>query len=160
MNRNYVDEKECKWCHTTLPSIYFPTDRSRKDGLKDCCKTCLKDYQPNRTQRKLVDKECPACERVLPPSRFLWNQYSDDGLSSKCRTCKLWKGSGSPTLEELEDFESELKRIIEVSAEMVSGPINDNRSIFENFIFKGFIRAHLYENWRTPIWVNEKTLLD
>lgn len=153
--------KWCKGCNQTLHTSNFPLDASRLDGLKTYCKSCGSKHVPVRKNRKLdeVDKECVCCGRLLNSRMFTNEYHTEDGLSRKCRICKSWRDSGTPTLEEVVEFQDTLYDILRTAASMVSDPCRD-RALYENFIAKEFYKRKISAKWGPPIWVNQHTLLD
>ena len=42
-----MDQKLCKKCDTKKPLNFFNKDKSKKDGYRNSCKECQKDYSRN-----------------------------------------------------------------------------------------------------------------
>lgn len=155
-----MTQKPCKACGLELPLESFVRNRSRPDGFMEVCKKCSKDYKPSRKNRDLstYEKPCESCSRTLSARMFVSSAQTEDKLSARCRTCSAAL-SGTVDAERARLFEQELADILRTAASQVEDPATD-RALFENYVAKEFRRRGLDREWKLPVWVNAKTLLE
>lgn len=89
--------KTCSKCGEEKPAIEFHADKSKKDGLCSCCKTCnAASGAASRAARKKAyadtiipaAKVCPMCDKDKPASEFHSNRARKDGLETYCKACR------------------------------------------------------------------------
>lgn len=171
------DEKKCPICKETKPAESYFRDKSRSDGLKYCCKTCVKQEkeQPRKGKRAYQKRDldnykklCGVCGRTLAAKCFVYSHREPDGLELRCRTCRSWRSrTVSPTPEQVEAYEDHIDNIIQ-SATMqllrtydegsLDVTIAEHRSEFEQLCVIGFQQTNLGGDWKMPIWIHSSSI--
>lgn len=95
-----VPHKTCTRCGQSKPTTEFNRDKSRRDGYRDRCKECIRDYQREwlpryvaqvQEQRQELDlpetKHCTYCGIEKPLSEYHQNLNRFDGLQPACKVC-------------------------------------------------------------------------
>ncbi len=101
-----VKQKRCTKCKKWKDENKFGKDRSHKDGLRYCCKDCvradnrerykkegkgLKTYYRYEECHRVVDgvkqKRCRRCKSWKTESEFYKNRSCKDGLQFRCKAC-------------------------------------------------------------------------
>ena len=91
--------KLCRRCETWKAASSFNRCSRGRNGLHAYCKTCLAEYNKERSVRLLerlgptgsrapAIKVCSMCKCALPREAFYFGQlFSKDGLSAQCKAC-------------------------------------------------------------------------
>lgn len=89
-------KKLCYSCKDEKPTTEFYTNKTKKDGLSDECKDCVREYGKQR-RKKLKEKNkinktqyrvCPKCGKNKHRSHFHSASTNMDGLSTYCKPCR------------------------------------------------------------------------
>lgn len=108
------ENKRCYKCGDHRPPTQFSSDRSRKDGLANVCKTCesargkernAAATEARRLSAKINPKptptqqQCWACKKVSPLDCFYRDKSSATGYARCCKDCSRerrrgWRGRG------------------------------------------------------------------
>lgn len=95
-----MDTKRCTKCLIERPLTEFNKDKSRRDGYRDRCKTCIRAYQAEwlplyveriQSQRQQIDipsvKRCTQCDQEKPLTDFHKTPNTLDGRRPICNAC-------------------------------------------------------------------------
>lgn len=89
-----IDQKVCLKCKLMLPIDNFRQRKSTKDGYREQCKKCEKEYE--RARHKMIEKiekpsidgkVCQRCRIYKPSEDFCKCKQHRDGLNKICREC-------------------------------------------------------------------------
>ncbi len=98
--------KQCTKCKKLKSKSEFSKNRKYKDGLRDWCKKCCREYkrrhyrrnrgpvkkhlvyeESHRTIDGVKQKRCTKCEKWKDESKFGKDRYHKDGLGYDCKDC-------------------------------------------------------------------------
>lgn len=94
-----VQVKRCGRCEKNLKADFFHASRWTKDGLKNYCKSCCREYQAERSRKFGVKKkvrpsmfgpegkECLECLIIKPLEMFSPSARGLAGRASYCKPC-------------------------------------------------------------------------
>ena len=82
--------KTCSTCRKNKPIEEFSVDKSRLDGLKTRCKSCVKELRKKLPKLAAMasHRKCPKCGIVKSSTEFGLTVYSKDGLYIYCKPCR------------------------------------------------------------------------
>lgn len=94
-----LTQKTCTKCEDTLPIEYFSPDVTRKDGYRNICKECSRNYpsmKDNFVERGLVLRKeltgktarCSKCRQVKDRAYFSKDKNKVSGYRSACKECR------------------------------------------------------------------------
>lgn len=146
--------KICPRCQIDKPVGEFGRNATRPYGFKHICKECEKSNVVTQVHVSLegVVKECGNCHRTLSSRAFSYQQYADDKLSDECRTCKSYKGTGNPTLEQVLEYEEQMREIFK----SIKYDPDEHRILFERQVIYALEDTGLDQRWKLPVWINKK----
>ncbi len=95
-----IPQKTCTRCGQTKPLTDFNRDKSRRDGYRDRCKNCIRDYQREwlpryisqiQEQRQQIDppavKRCTQCGEEKPLTDYHQTPNTVDKRRPICNLC-------------------------------------------------------------------------
>lgn len=101
-----IVRKTCSTCTQNKPTDEFYNDKSRKDGLSNQCKSCIKQYRRDNRQKilefqrvrnrknaenkkaQVTGRICSQCKEYKPSIEFWKSKHTTDGLYPCCKVCK------------------------------------------------------------------------
>jgi hypothetical protein len=84
--------KKCTKCGENKSTKDFPKRKDSKDGLRNSCFDCQKEYRKKKGKviRESVDSQtCNKCSMEKPSEEFYKEKLGKNGLRSTCKTCDL-----------------------------------------------------------------------
>lgn len=162
MQHSIPDNKECPECGEVKSASAFHRNAARRDGLTYVCAECIPAYESRQKKQKKdlsnLEKICNSCHRNLPSRMYLYDQNSDDRLRATCRTCSCYRDSNPPSIDEVLNYEEEIKDFIKQGSSRFH--LEMNRSEFEQFIWKKMLASGLLVKWRPPAWIHKTSIPD
>jgi hypothetical protein len=160
MQHNIPETKVCPECKVEKSSDQFHRNSARRDGLTYVCAECIPKYEAREKKPKKnlsnLNKQCDQCQRILSSRMFLYDQNTDDRLRSSCRTCCAYKGKTSPSLDEIFEYESFIKKVSLRGVQKYDAI--KNRSEFEQYVWKSLSKSELGKKWKAPVWVHKTSI--